>query len=117
MTVASRCFRHLPSEKNPAKLEGWLVRWGMSHVVGEGEPNLSPAVIIPKCHCNGTATTMHEVIATPGMFVPLNRAEAKHWQFAGPKGAIITEVANVHTDAMVRHQDKAINAHFLAPAK
>jgi len=108
---------HLPSDKNPAKLEGWLVRYGLSHIVGEGEPNLGPAVHIPKCHCNGTTTTMHEVVATPGTFVPLNRVEAKHWQFAGPEGAVITEVANVHTDSMVRHQDPAINAHFLAPPK
>jgi len=108
---------HLASEKNPAKLEGWLVRYGLSHVVGEGEPNLSTGVIIPKCHRNGTTTTLHETIATPGVFVPLNREGAKHWQYAGPEGAIITEVANVHTDAAVRHEDKKMNDHFLAPPK
>jgi len=105
---------HLPSEKNPAKLEGWLVRHGLSHIVGEGEPNLSPQIVIPKCHMNGTVTVKHEVIAGPGDFVPLNRAEARHWQFAGPEGAIITEVANVHTASAVRHSDKALNDYFLS---
>jgi len=104
---------HLEGEDNPAKLEGWLVRYGLSHIVGEGEPNLSKEVVIPKCHMDGTATTNHEVIAKPGDFVPLNRATARHWQFAGPEGAIITEVANVHTNSAVRHSDKALNDFFL----
>jgi hypothetical protein len=36
-----------------------------------------------------------------------------HWQLAGPEGAIITEVANVHTNSGVRHSDPALNAFFL----
>jgi len=55
----------------------------------------------------------HEVIARAGDFVPLNREGARHWQFAGPEGAILTEVANVHTDSAVRHSDPAINDNFL----
>ena len=105
---------HLEAEGNPAKLEGWLVRYGLSHIVGEGEANLSKDVVIPKCHMGGKATTMHAAIAKPGDFVPLNRAKARHWQFAGPEGAIITEVANVHTNSAVRHSDEAINKNFLA---
>ncbi len=105
---------HLEGEGNPAKLEGWLIRHGLSHVVGEGEPNLGKGVVIPKCHMGGTSTVKHETIAGPGDFVPLNRATARHWQFAGPEGAIITEVANVHTGSAVRHSDKALNDHFLS---
>lgn len=104
---------HEATDKNPAKLEGWLVRHGLSHIVGEGEANLGADVVIPKCHMDGTATVMHEVAAGPGDFVPLNRATARHWQFAGPEGAILTEVANVHTDSAVRHSDKALNDNFL----
>jgi hypothetical protein len=104
---------HLKTEKNPAKLEGWLVRHGLSHIVGEGEANLGPDVVIPKCHMNGTATTMHEVAAGPGDFVPLVREGSRHWQLAGPEGAIITEVANVHDNSGVRHSDQACNDHFL----
>jgi len=104
---------HLDGETNPAKREGWLVRWGLSHIVGIGEPNLSNEVVIPKCHMGGKATTNHEVIAKPGMFVPLAEVKTRHWQFGGPEGAIITEVANVHTNPAVRHSDKAINDNFL----
>lgn len=104
---------HLKTEKNPAKLEGWLIRHGLSHVVGEGEPNLGPDVVIPKCHMNAAVTVEHEVICGPGDFTPLNRETARHWQFAGPEGAIITEVANVHDDSGVRHSDPAINDNFL----
>jgi hypothetical protein len=63
---------------------------------------------------NGAVTVKHEVIATPGVFVPLNRAEARHWQYAGPEGAIITEVANDHTNSAVQHSDKVLNDYFLS---
>jgi len=105
---------HLEGEKNPAKLEGWLVRYGLSHIVGEGTANLSKDVVIPACHMGGKATTMHEEVAGPGDFVSLVRVKSRHWQFAGPEGAIITEVANVHTGPAVRHSDKAINDNFLS---
>ncbi len=104
---------HVEGGGNPTKREGWLVRWGLAHIVGIGEPNLSPEVVIPKCHCGGTATTEHAVIATPGTFVKLAKVESRHWQFAGPEGAIVTEVANVHTGSAVLHSDPAINKHFL----
>ena len=101
---------------NPAKLEGWLIRYGLSYVVGIGEDNLAkvaPDIVIPKCHMDGKTTTAHCVKATPGTFVPLAEVKSRHWQFAGPDGAIITEVANCHTDSAVRHSDKAINDNFL----
>jgi D-lyxose ketol-isomerase len=104
---------HVPSEGNPAKLEGWLVRWGVSHIVGIGEPNLTPEVAVPQAHWNGQVTTRHDTKATPGMFVKLAQVESRHWQFAGPEGAIVTEVANVHTNSGVRHSDPKMNAYFL----
>ena len=104
---------HLDGDKNPAKREGWLVRWGLSHIVGIGEANLSKEIVIPKCHLGGRVTVEHEVIATPGVFVKLAEVRSKHWQYAGPEGAIVTEVANVHTGKAVRHSDSAINKHFL----
>ena len=107
---------HEKPEKNPIKMEGWLIRHGLSHIVGEGEPNLGPDVVIPKCHENGTVTVKHEVVARAGDFVPLVREGSHHWQLAGPQGAILTEVANVHTGPAVRHQDKAMNDNFMKPA-
>ena len=96
---------HLATDNNPAKLEGWLCRHGMTYVYGEGTPNMSPKVIVPDCHMGGKVTVEHEVILRPGEFTPLNRAGARHWQFGGPEGAIITEVANVHDNDGVRHSD------------
>ena len=106
---------HLDGETNPAKLEGWLVRNGKSYIVGVGEDNLSSfaEIEIPDCHMNGEAETKHVIEAMPGSFTPQNIVYSKHWQFAGDKGAVITEVANVHTDVAVRHSDKAINDNFL----
>jgi D-lyxose ketol-isomerase len=106
---------HLDDSKNPAKREGWLVRWGKSYIVGVGSDNLAefPAIKIPQVHMSGAAETKHVVEAGPGTFVPLAEVYTKHWQFGGEEGAIITEVANVHTDAAVRHNDKAINDQFL----
>ena len=104
---------HVEGEGNPAKREGWLVRWGVSHIVGIGEPNLGKDVIVPKGHWDGKVTTEHEVVATPGTFVKLAKVESRHWQYAGPEGAIITEVANVHTGSAVRHSDPKLNEYFL----
>ncbi len=106
---------HLDGEKNPAKREGWLIRWGKSYVVGEGEDNMAkfPEVKVPAVHMNGDVKTKHIIEAKPGMFLPLVEVYTRHWQFGGSEGAIITEVANVHTDAAVRHSDKALNDFFL----
>ena len=106
---------HLDGETNPAKLEGWLIRYGESYIVGAGEENLNnfPEIKIPDCHMNGTVTTKHVIPANLGSFTPQDILYSRHWQFGGAEGAIITEVANVHTDAAVRHSDKAINDNFL----
>lgn len=104
---------HEDGDKNPAKREGWLVRWGLSHIVGIGEPNLGKDVVVPKAHDGGKVSVQHETVATPGMFVKLAEVKTHHWQLAGPEGAIITEVANVHTDKAVRHADAGMNKFFL----
>ena len=98
----------------PAKMEGWMVRNGMSYIVGEGGDNLAsfPDIKIPDCH-KGGVTVKYAVKTNPGQFVPLSSVYSHHWQFAGPEGAIITEVANVHVNEAVRHQVQSINDHFL----
>ena len=53
-------------------------------------------------------TVCHAAATKPGGFVKLNRAEARHWQLAGPEGAIITEVANFHDNDGVRHTNEKI---------
>ncbi len=100
---------HVAGEGNPPKMEGWVVRYGLSHIVGVGDPNLGPDVQIPKCHMNGTVTVKHDVAAKPGNLVFQPVIEGKHWQCGGPEGAIVTEVANVHTDSVMLYSDPAIN--------
>ena len=96
---------HLSTEKNPAKMEGWVCRHGLSYVYGEGEPTNPIKAVVPKCHMDGKVTVSHEVVLKPGMFTPLTMVESPHWQFAGPEGAILSEVASVHDDGGVRHSD------------
>lgn len=105
---------HLATDKNPAKREGWLVRCGLSNIVGIGEETPGIKAMIPKSQ-KKHVTTFHSVAATPGTFVPLAEVESRHWQLAGPNGAIITEVANVHDDKGVRHTCPAANDWFLNP--
>ncbi|MDR1561957.1 MAG: hypothetical protein LBS54_02560 [Dysgonamonadaceae bacterium] len=103
-----------PDGTLPAKMEGWLVRNGLSYIVGEGTDNLNtfPDIKIPEVHTGGV-TVKNVTAALPGDFIPLSRVFSHHWQFAGPKGAIITEVANVHSNEAVRHQVQSINDYFL----
>lgn len=96
---------HLATDKNPSKNEGWLCRHGISYVYGEGEATKPMKAVVPKCHMNGTVTVEHEIILEPGQFTPLARVGSRHWQFGGPEGAILTEVATVHDDSGVRHSD------------
>jgi D-lyxose ketol-isomerase len=96
---------HLETGKGPAKMEGWLVRHGISYVYGEGTPTKNIKADIPKCHLNGTATVYNETILLPGQTTHLNRATARHWQFGGPKGAILTETATFHDGDGVRHSE------------
>jgi D-lyxose ketol-isomerase len=108
---------HEAAGEFPAKREGWLVRWGLSHIVGIGEPNLGADVVVPKCHWGGRVTVSHDTIARPGMFVPLAKPGTRHWQLGGPEGAIVTEVANVHSNAGVHHTDPAMHAYFTKGSK
>jgi D-lyxose ketol-isomerase len=93
------------------KDEGWFIRWGRSYVIGEGEANLPPEVIVPESH--GEVTVNHCTVADPGVYVPLTKRGSRHWQFAGKEGVILTEVANYHDNPAVRHTNKTANDHFL----
>ena len=106
---------HEKPENNPLcaqKNEGWLIRWGRSYVVGEGETNLPPEVVVPKIHMDGKVTVHHCIVADPGDFVPLTRIGSRHWQLAGKEGVILTEVANAHDGGAVRHSDPTADATF-----
>jgi len=99
---------HVKTDKAPPKREGWHVRYGISYVYGEGEPTKNMKAVIPMCHMNGTVTVHHEVILHQGETALLNRATARHWQFGGPEGAVISEYANYHDNDGVRHSGKEL---------
>ena len=104
---------HIKGEGIAVKNEGWFIRWGKSFIVGIGEDNLPPEIKIPECHMGGTVEVKHGKWVNAGEYVQLAKIETKHWQMAGPEGCILTEVANLHTNSAVRHNDPAINDHFL----
>ena len=102
---------HFAAENNPAKMEGWLIRHGKSYVAGVGENNrvLFPQVVVPKTHWDGKVAANHIVELNEGGFDSLALVESAHWQMAGPEGAVITEVGNVHTNSGVLRSDPAMN--------
>jgi D-lyxose ketol-isomerase len=102
---------HFAADGNPAKMEGWLVRHGKSYIAGVGENNRDqfPQVIIPKTHWDGKVTANRIVEANEGDFDSLAIVESAHWQMAGPEGAVITEVGNVHTNSGVLRSDPDMN--------
>ena len=107
--------QHLDTSTLSAKMEGWLIRHGKSYVVAEGEDNLEQfeEVKIPSVHMQAQSYAKHVTPAVPGMFVPLAKTYGKHWQFAGPEGAIMTEVATADDPLASRYSDEMINDFFL----
>ena len=98
---------HLETDDAQAKMEGWLCRWGRSYVYGEGSKTEKMHAKIPQFE-RQWVTVFHETVLDPGQCVHLNRPTARHWQFAGPEGAILTEVGTYHDGTGVRHTDPKI---------
>ena len=104
---------HIKGDGITVKNEGWFIRYGKSFIVGIGEDNLPPEIKIPECHMGGKVEVKHGKWVNAGEYAQLAKIETKHWQMAGPEGCILTEVANLHTNSAVRHNDPGINDHFL----
>jgi D-lyxose ketol-isomerase len=98
---------HLKTERTAAKMEGWLCRHGRSYVYGEG-PKTEPLYAKIPPYQKKWVTTFHETVLDPGQCAHLNRPTARHWQFAGPEGVILTEVGTFHDGDGVRHTDPNI---------
>ena len=98
---------HLATDKCGPKMEGWLCRHGRSYVYGEGPKTENLHAKIPELESKWV-TVFHETVIDPGQSAHLNRPTARHWQFAGPEGAILTEVGTFHDNAGVRHTDPRI---------
>jgi hypothetical protein len=97
----------LEAEGVPAKMESWLVRYGATFTYGEGEPAKSLAVKIPEKE-KAFVTVRHETPLRPGEVTGISHPLEKHWQQAGPEGAIITEISTYHAGAAVKFTDPAI---------
>jgi D-lyxose ketol-isomerase len=94
---------HLKTARGPSKMEGWHVRHGISYVYGEGKPTKNMKALVPDCH--QPVTVSHETILHEGQVAILNRETARHWQFGGPEGAVVSEYATYHDNDGVRHSD------------
>ncbi|MCG9791206.1 cupin domain-containing protein [Flavobacterium algicola] len=99
--------RHIAAAGNPAKMEGWLIKYGSSYIAGIGEDNTAnfPQVVIPQEHWEGKTSSKHITEAKPGDFLNLLEKGSYHWQFGGKEGAILSEAANVHTPSGVKRPD------------
>ncbi len=97
----------LPAENVPVKMESWHVRWGSTCTYGEGQPTAKLAVKIPECE-EKYVTVRREKVLKLGEVTGLTRPEQKHWQQAGPEGAIVTETSTFHSGAAVRFTDPRI---------
>jgi D-lyxose ketol-isomerase len=98
---------HLATDKCGPKMEGWLCRHGRSYVYGEGPKTENMYAKIPELQ-RKWVTVYHETVIDPGQSAHLSRPTARHWQFAGPEGAILTEVGTFHDNDGVRHTDPNI---------
>jgi len=96
---------HLETPEARPKMEGWLLRHGFAYIVGEGEPTPGLKEKVPQSQ-RESCTVWHALAAEPGDVAQLNRPTARHWQLAGPEGAILSEAANYHDGEGVRHSNK-----------
>jgi D-lyxose ketol-isomerase len=98
---------HLKTEKCAPKMEGWLCRYGRAYAYGEGPRTENLHAKIPAFESQWV-TVFHETVLDPGQCAHLNRPTARHWLFAGPESAVLTEVGTFHDNDGVRHTDPNI---------
>jgi D-lyxose ketol-isomerase len=100
---------HHATKKGPAKDEGWHVRYGSIHVIGEGTPSPGWEKVVPASQ-HAFISVKHMKELEPGEVASLNRKLAHHFMVAGPQGAIVSEYATFHDSDGVRFQNP--NVHF-----
>lgn len=91
---------HVPYGGIQAKNECWQARAGVSYCFGEeGEMNDTDLKDVKVPESQKKFVTVHKVTPTcakKGNVVWLNRIGAKHYQIAGPRGAVVTEYGSFH---------------------
>lgn len=107
-------YHVVPEGKDvPAKNECWQARAGTSYCFGEEGVDAStyPAVKVPDSQKDAiTVNKVTEASAKKGNIVWLNKLEARHYQIAGPEGAVVTEYGAFHSGDGVKFTNK--NANF-----
>ncbi len=91
------------------KMESWHVRWGNTYTYGEGPKTEKMSVTPPKSQA-GTLTALCENPLGVGDVGGITKPLEKHWQQAGPRGCIMTEPSNYHSDALMRYSNPDIKA-------
>lgn len=90
----------VPEKKMPAKNECWQAKAGSTYCFGEEGEDASkfPNVKVPESQKNFvTVNKANLACAKKGNVVWLNRLEARHFQIAGPQGAVVTEYGAFHS--------------------
>ncbi len=103
----------VPAKNLPAKYECWMARNGVSYCFGEEGEDASkfPNVKIPESQKKFvTVNKIAPACAKKGNVVWLNRIEARHFQIAGPEGAVVTEFGSFHSGEGVKFTNT--NAKF-----
>jgi len=91
----------LEAEGVPTKMESWHVRYGSSYTYGEGPATPKIGVKIHESE-KKFITVFNETVLHVGEVTGIKKPLEKHWQQAGPRGAIITESSTYHTGDAVR---------------
>lgn len=97
----------IESEGVTAKMESWVVRYGTSYACGEGEPTEYLQAKIHEREAQNI-TVKNETVLSVGQVTGLTRPLEKHWQQAGPQGAIVTEVSTYHAGDAVKFTNPEI---------
>ena len=98
---------HMKTAKGPAKMEGWQVRCGMIHTLGEGDQTRPMPIKLPASQAKHI-TVRNCLPLMVGEVRRLNRLTAKHFMIAGPDGAIVTEYGTFHDNDGLRFSNPAV---------
>ncbi|MBQ2820779.1 MAG: hypothetical protein IJF17_04255 [Thermoguttaceae bacterium] len=92
---------HVPTEKAPAKMESWHVRYGSCFNWSEGDETV-PAISKPSASQAATVNCKHCEFLQVGDIRNLGQLEKWHFLQGGPEGVIVTETASYHDFAGLR---------------
>ncbi len=102
---------HVGVDKVPPKNECWQAKYGDSYCFGEtgDEASKYPDIKVPasqKAHI--TVSKVSKASSCEGNVVWLNRLTARHYQIAGPLGAVVTEYGSFHSQDGVKFTNPSV---------